>query len=100
MATTARRHFVNPTYLTTYNTTYRYSSHVLPPIKFNQIPSIQLTDHPKLPPRQFPVIPRGPHRPLGLDLPLGQGLGTKDVNTDKLVSSESHESKRPGRLES
>ena len=34
----------------------------LPPLRFHQVPSIQLKDAKKLPPRNFPIEPPGPNR--------------------------------------
>lgn len=75
--------------------TYRHSyqpindGKVLPPIKFNQPPSFQLRDcggH--LAPRAFPLIPRGPHRRLYHERPLGPGLGTEDLHTERYLEAK------------
>ncbi|XP_033625659.1 uncharacterized protein LOC117288898 [Asterias rubens] len=47
---------------TTYRIGYPLHSSFLPPIKFHQVPAIQLREEPKLPPRKFPISPAGPTR--------------------------------------
>lgn len=79
----------NSTYFTTYKDSYKTTpGDILPPIKYNQPPGIQHKDLnlQQLPPRQFPLIPRGPHRKRCPDRALGPGLGTQDMDTERHLS--------------
>jgi len=64
-------------YKSTYGATY------LPPVStcFARLPPPETAFKQWRPPRQFPIIPLGPHRPLSCDMPLGPGLGTRELNT-------------------
>jgi len=79
------------TYFTTYKEAYKPApGDILPPIKYNQPPGIQHKDinlH-QLPPRQFPVIPCGPHRRRCPDRALGPGLGTQDMDTERHLAAK------------
>ncbi|XP_022108106.1 uncharacterized protein C7orf72 homolog [Acanthaster planci] len=57
---------------TTYRISYPPHTCILPPIKFHQLPAIQLRDKPKLAPREFPISPAGPSR--GWEKGTGQVL--------------------------
>ena len=70
-------------YTTTYKDTYKCETKVLPPIKFHQLPGLQLKNVPMLSTRgEFPLIPMGPHRVLEREQSLGPSAGS-DVNTEK-----------------
>ena len=72
---------VSQLYETSYNQAYKRDT-VLPPIKFHQLPSLELAK-PTLQPRQFPLIPPGPRRRLQIGYPLGLGLGTNHLTTEQ-----------------
>ncbi|XP_038066954.1 spermatogenesis-associated protein 48-like [Patiria miniata] len=57
---------------TTYRISYPLRASILPPIKYHQVPAIQLRDEPKLLPREFPISPAGPSR--GWEKGTGQVL--------------------------
>ena len=70
-------------YKSTYNDAFMLGDTFRPRIRFFELPSIARTDPKALAPRQFPVEPAGPGRPLDNTRPIGPGLGTTDLRTDK-----------------